>query len=277
MKSSQKVLLLAAMIGLMVPGRAGANVGIVNGLTHEAKAGPGQTYETVIIVKNFGDQQARIKVYQADYHFYSDGRQLYSEPGKLERSNADWITFYPRNELLSPQESVELKCVVNIPEEGALCGTYWSLLMVEPVPDTQTGVDAAQKEQVSYGINQVLRYAIQIITHIQETGIRQIKFADTVLMKEDERTILQVDVENTGERWLRPVLYVELYGEQGEHMGKYEGGKWRIYPGTSVRYRVDLKTLNAGNYKAMIIVDNLDEYVFGAEYDLKIQSVGPVK
>ena len=79
-----------------------------------------------------------------------------------------------------------------------------------------------------------------------------------------------MDVENIGERWLTPVLFVELYAENGEYAGKFEGGKWRIYPGTSVRYRVDLTSLPEGTYKALIFVDNLDEYVFGAEYTLDI-------
>jgi hypothetical protein len=247
------------LISLFFPSWTGANVGVVNGLTHERIASSGQTYETIVIIKNFSESPSRVKVYQTDFHFYSDGRQIHSEAGKLERSNAGWISYYPKSVVLSAGESAEVKCTVQIPEDDTLCGTYWSLLMVEPVPEVQAEVNQEQKAQVSYGITQVVRYAAQIITHIEDSEIRQ------------------VDVENTGERWLRPILYVELYNEKGDHIGRFEGGKWRIYPGTSVRYRVDLSTLAEGTYKAMIIVDNLDEYVFGAEYSLNIQPVFPWK
>ena len=145
--------------------------------------------------------------------------------------------------------------------------------MVEPIPEDATEFSATQDEQVRFGIQQVLRYGIQVITHIEDSGTREIKFLSTEFLKEESKKILQVDVENIGQRWLRPVLYVEMYADNGDFAGKFEGGKWRIYPGTSVRYRVDLTQLLEGTYKAMIIVDNLDENVFGAEYTLDIKTV----
>jgi len=240
-----------------------ANIGIVNGLTHEKMARAGEAYETIIFIKNFGGKQERIKVFQTDFNFYADGRQVYSTPGELDRSNAAWITYYPRSIVISTGETIELKCGVQVPERGDLVGTYWSLILVEPVPEDAAELSAAQDEQVQ-------RYGIQIITHIGDSGTREINFLSTEFLKEDTKKILQVDVENIGERWLRPVLFVELYAENGEYAGKFEGGKWRIYPGMSVRYRVDLTQLPEGTYKAMIIVDNLDENVFGAEYTLDI-------
>ena len=261
---------MVMLMSLAVPCWISANVGVVNGLTHERIARAGEAYESIILIKNFGEALTRIRIYPTDYHFYADGRQLYSKAGALERSNADWISFYPRSAVLSAGESIEVKYTVTIPSNETLSGTYWSLLMVEPIPEAPAKEDPALKNRVSYGITQVMRYAIQIITHIEDSGSRQINFLNTQLQKENENKILQVDVENTGERWLRPVLFVELYDEEGRHIGKFEGGKWRIFPGTSVRFNVDLSGVQAGKYKAMIVVDNLDEYVFGAEYSLEI-------
>ena len=268
-------LLLTAF--LAPAGWAQPSIGIVNGLTHENKARAGETYETIIFLKNFGDREARIKIYQTDFYFYADGSQYYSEPGKIDRSNAAWITYYPRRNVIPAGETTEIKCVIAVPDEPSLVGTYWSMIMIEPVPEAGAEEQTIEKDQVRFGIKQLLRYGIQIISHIGETGTRQIKFLNTEFLKEEGKKILQVDVENIGERWLRPVLFVELYDESGQMAGKFEGGKWRIYPGTSVRYRVDLTDVPAGTYKAMIIVDNLDEHVFGAEYTLDIQSGGHEK
>jgi len=261
---------LAAVIlcGLMVPEAAQADIGIVNGLTHERQSRTGETYETFILVRNFGTEPASARIYQTDFYFSSDGQQFYTDPGKLERSNAAWITFYPRQVTLAADETAEVRCEIKVPEEGNLRGTYWSLVMVEPLPEIPDEALTEEQRKVQIGIKQIVRYGVQMITHIDDTGTREIKFLKTELLDEGEKKILEVDVENIGERWLRPVLYVELFDDQANHVGKFEAGQLRIYPGTSVRYRVDLTTVSTGRYKAMVIVDNKDEYVFGAELTL---------
>jgi len=110
-----------------------------------------------------------------------------------------------------------------------------------------------------------------MLTHIGDTGTRKIKFLDKKLFSQDGKTILQMDIENIGERWLTPTLWVELYDNQGTELGRFESGKRRIYPSCSVRYKVDLTDVPEGKYKALVVADNGDEYVFGAKYDLGIE------
>jgi len=43
----------------------------------------------------------------------------------------------------------------------------------------------------------------------------------------------------------------------------------RIYPGTSVRHKIDLSSLPGGKYMALVVADNGDEYIFGAQYTLE--------
>jgi len=54
-------------------------------------------------------------------------------------------------------------------------------------------------------------------------------------------------------------------------MGKIEGGKFRIYPGCSVRHKIDLKDVPKGRYKALIVADNGDENIFGSRWNLEIE------
>lgn len=120
------------------------------------------------------------------------------------------------------------------------------------------------------GIRQVVRYAIQLVTHMGETGSREIRFADRALvLGEDGTRRLHVDVENTGERSLRPYLWVELHDSTGGRLGRFESDRKRLYPGTSVRYMIDLSGAPSGSYQALVVVDNGDEHVFGAEYGLE--------
>jgi len=227
-------------------------IGVISELIHTKNARRGEIYETRIIIKNFGDDKVGIKIFQRDFSYDSEGNQFFHEKGTQERSNANWIKYSPQQKNILPTETTEVFCSIHVPDDPVLVGTFWSLIMIESNP--------------------AKRYAVQIITNIGLTGRVQVEFVKTALVREGEKAYLHVDVKNTGERGLRPSLYVELYDEGGNFVGKVEGGTWRIYPETSVRYRVDVTHLPAGIYKAMILVDNLDEHVFGTEYLLDLTS-----
>lgn len=120
------------------------------------------------------------------------------------------------------------------------------------------------------GIRTVIRYGIQMVTHIGASGRRNIRFLERRLIKREGKRILQLDIENTGERRLSAVAWVEVFDEEGKSMGRFEGERRGIVPGGSVRQSFDLTLLPPGNYTALVIVDNLDGYVFGARYELEI-------
>jgi hypothetical protein len=44
----------------------------------------------------------------------------------------------------------------------------------------------------------------------------------------------------------------------------------RIYPGTSIRQKIRLGSLEPGNYRALVILDGGGDQVFGAEYQLAL-------
>ena len=272
MKSRIKIFFSVLFLIFLISNVVFAKVGVVNGLTHEKIAKAGETYERIIVIKNFGVKTERIKVYQTDYFFYANGSKFYYKPGGFKRSNASWITFYPRRLEIPPQENSEVKCVIAVPKDETLSGTYWSMIMVEIAPKISTVKSGAEKGKALFGVKQVMRYGIQIVTHINDTGTREIKFLKMELLKQNEERTLQIDIENTGGRWLRPFLWIELYDEMGNYIGKFEGGRLRIYPETSVRYRVELSKIPEGKYKALVIVDNKDEYIFGAEYSFNLIS-----
>ena len=69
---------------------------------------------------------------------------------------------------------------------------------------------------------------------------------------------------------LRPNVYMRLFAEDGTEFGPFEGVQFRLYPGTSVRQRIDLSSLKAGTYQALLVVDNGDDAVFGGQYELTL-------
>lgn len=145
--------------------------------------------------------------------------------------------------------------------------------MVEPViagalepPEVE-----AKEGTITFTITTAYRYGIRMVTNIGETGERSMKFADKQLLMQDDQRVLQLDLENTGERYLRLLVWVELYDEDGTSIGRFEAGRRGMYPGCSTRFQVDLSQVAPGKYKALVVADNGDEYVFGARYELEIE------
>jgi hypothetical protein len=80
---------------------------------------------------------------------------------------------------------------------------------------------------------------------------------------------MQVDIGNDGDLGMRPEVTVELFDQTGSSKGKFNGIRNRLYPGTSVRQRIVLEGIPAGKYKALVVIDDGRDDVFGAEYTLE--------
>jgi len=259
------------VLGLLLIGSASAEVQLLSNLTSEAALAPGGRREGRILLQNTGGAAATVRVYQTDYLFHCDGANYYDTPGSSTRSNCSWITFSPQQFDIPPKETLAVRYALQVPNDQKLSGTYWSMLMVEPIANETNAPLEAEDGHIQVGLRTVIRYGIQIVTNIGDTGRREIKVADKKLVTNDGKRLLQLDVQNTGERWLRPVVWAEVYDEKGEYVGRFGGARTRIYPGCSTRNLIDLSALRAGKYNALVVVDNQDESVWGARYVLQIE------
>ena len=271
MESRIKIFVAVLAFTCLTASVAQAKVSVIGGLSHEKKAAPGEIYKGSILIKNSDIEPHEIKIYQTDYLFYFDGTSDYNTPGKSERSNADWLSFSPNWMIIPSESTVTVNYTMTVPADPNLVGTYWSMLMVEEIPKSSPESTQAEEVESQIGITQIVRYGIQMITHIGDSGERKLKFIETKLLRETKSRLLQVDIENTGQRWLRPYLWAELYDDTGRYIGRFENGRKRIYPGTSVRYKVDLSDVPKGIYKALVVADCGGDYVFGAERTLKFE------
>jgi urease beta subunit len=220
--------------------------------------------------RNYGREPQDVRIYQTDYAFTFDGKSYYDPPGKAPRSNASWIVINHKRMTIPGASHADVRFSVKVPDDPNLVGTYWSVIMVEGVPKAPAAPPGAPQKESSVAITQVVRYAVQIVTQIGDSGSLQLKFLKTELFQDNGRKTLRIDVENTGERGVRPVASLELYRQNGELAGKFEGERLRIYPGTSVRFSFDVSRLAEGRYKALVVLDNKDSHVFGAQYTLDL-------
>ena len=266
------------------------SVSVVGELRREMLVQIGQTYRGIIYLKNHGEKSRKIKLYQTDYLFFSDGTNIYGDPGELERSNANWLTFSPTRVEVPPGQTVSISYILEVPDDDSLVGTYWSILMIElPAEmkelseDDQTGGSIRQVVQDGvtlikelfkrfFKIRQIVRYGMQFVTHIGDSGSREFKFPFPnlkLLPKEGgEGQVFQFDLENTGQRELRPEVWVDLYNEEGHPIGRFESERKYVYPGTSVRHQIDLSNVPKGRYKAQLVIYSGDESDLAVSYTL---------
>jgi len=248
------------------------SVVVVGGLTHEKSAKPGETYQGILFLKNDDDTPSEVRLYLTDYTYSADGKSVYGKPGTESRSNAEWITFSPQRLIIAPKDTTPVNYTVKVPDKADVKGTYWSMLMVEPLAETPApDVSKTGKEKAKVGIQTLIRYGIQMITQMPENGEKNLSFPDKRLLTKEGRILFQLDVANTGERSVSPLIWAELYNKDGAYIGRYESRRMRILPGCSVCHEVDLTGVPKGNYKALVVADNGDENVFGAEYNLSIK------
>lgn len=264
--------LTLAILMILTAGTADAGLAVVGGLSQIAAGQPGQEIEHEIVLRNSDDTDVLVRIYPTDYAFFADGRSVYGEPGTMKRSNARWFTLSAEWITVPARSEAAVYYRGRLPAGEALSGTYWSILMVEPLGPPETQEVRDQMGRPGIAVSTQVRYGVQIITDVGDTGAPDLRFLDRRLLGDNGNTVLQLDVENAGDKWVYPYTWVELYDETGGFVGRFEGSQKRIFPGCSVRHKFDLSEVAGGKYTALVIIDNKDEFVFGAQYSLDIES-----
>ena len=262
------LLIVLAVLAICGPARAG--IKIDGFLTHEKIVRPGDVHRGLIAISNTGSAPVEVKVYRTDYSFSADGRNDYGDPGKLERSNAGWVHLNQEQVTIPPHEAVNVHYELQVPADQTLDGTYWSMVMVEPVAAREAAI-APRSKEVRAQLTPVMRYGIQIVTHLGDGGTGELVFKNPQLRNENGERLFTVDVENIGQRWLRPQLWLELAEANGRPVGRLNAQAQRIYPATSVRYRIGLGALPAGRYHALIVADGGSDELFGTRIELAVK------
>jgi hypothetical protein len=255
-----------AIIFCLAAAAAQAEIAIEGELAHEYTAQPGQHIEGVITVTNPGKTTSDAKIYQTDYRFKADGSNYFDAPGSQDHSNANWVVFSPKNLTVPGGQKAIVSYSIDVPADPALSGSYWSILMVEeaapPVADPKKGLS----------IGQTVRYGVQLIVTIGNTGTTKLSFKNPALSKEKDGDSFAIDIANDGQRVVRPTVTIELYDSKGKNAAKLSALQYRLYPGCSFKYRFTLPAdLEKQTYKALIVGDCGDNKVFGANVNLALK------
>lgn len=267
MTRTRELLTLFTATALGAPGLAHAQIAVVGSTIEERVAAPGESYNGTIVVRNLTQQDQPVRIYQTDYLFYADGTSHFDTVGTARRSNGRWITPTVRSLLVAPGSEMTVTYTVRVPANDSLVGTYWSTVMVEGAP-TEAGRPSAGRPQV--GLGAVVRYAVQVATHIRDAGSRKVSFANSkFLTNADSTQSFEVDVKNEGERAYRPALWIEVYDEEGTLRANARQERGLLYPGTSLKQTFAIGRLAPGTYRAIVFADSGEDTVFASQFTLR--------
>ena len=260
---------LIAIALLAASSAASAQIAVVGNTVEERIGAPGESYTGTIVVRNLTQQDQPVRIYQTDYLFFADGTSHFNDPGTSARSNAKWITPTVRSLLVPPSSEMTESYTVRVPAGDSLSGTYWSAIMVEGAP-TEAGRSSGGRPQV--GVGAVMRYAVQVATHIRTTGSRKVEFANTKFITDTatQQQTFELEVKNVGERAYRPALWIEVYDEAGTLKGNARQERGLLYPGTSLKQVFNLGKLAPGTYRAVVFADSGEDAVFASQFTLKL-------
>ncbi len=239
---------------------------ILNGLSHIHEGQEGQTLKGQIVVRNAQSTEQDVKLYLRDYYFNANGESFFPEIATQPRSNAKWIDVSETYVTLNPMEERTIDYEISIPNGVEMDGTFWSVILVE-------GIVPPDPNMIERGlqVNTVMRYAVQVVTNLGETGSKELQFTNYDVEKKEDATSLLIEVENTGERLLIPELQVELYDASGSKIGIYNGGKKKLYPNTSQKFAIPIQDIPEGTYQALVLADSPDADIFGANLTVELE------
>lgn len=252
---------------IALPTAAAAQIAVVGSTVEERVSAPGESYTGTVVVRNLTRQNQQVRIYQTDYLFFADGTSHFDDPGTKPRSNAKWITPTVRSLLIPPASEMAVTYTVKVPGDS-LVGTYWSTIMVEGAP-TEAGRSSGGRPQV--GLGAVMRYAVQVATHVGASGSRKVSFANSRFLTNpnDSTQSFEIDVQNVGERAYRPALWIEVYDEQGALKANARQERGLLYPGTSLKQTFALGKLPRGTYRAIVFADSGEDAVFASQFTLR--------
>ncbi|TDX90844.1 uncharacterized protein DUF3324 [Chryseobacterium daecheongense] len=245
-----------------------ASIVILNGLTHSYKVEGGKTYKGKISMENTDSTPQNVKIYLQDFSYKADGSISYSAPKTNEKTNADWIKLTTNLLTLQAKEKTELYYEITVPDTIAQVGSYWSVIIIEPVENIQPD----KKEGIT--ITSIIRYAVQIITdYNSESAKPDLKFESVRIDKEDGKQILKIAIANKGNLYCKPTATVEVYHRKnGQKAGVFSSQAMGLLPSTSKLFYIDISKLPPDQYNAAIIATDEDENAFALNVELEVKN-----
>ncbi|AZA75788.1 WxL protein host-binding domain-containing protein [Chryseobacterium indoltheticum] len=246
-----------------------AGIVVLNGLSHSYQVENGKVYKGKIEIENTGNQQQSVKLFLQDYSYKSDGTINYSAPHTNSKTNTDWIKLNTNLVTLKAKQKTEVYYEINVPDHLSEPGSYWSVIMVEPVEEIKPNDN---KQGVN--ITSIIRYAIQVITDFDsEKAKHDLAFEGVKIEKEEGKQILKVAIANRGNLYCKPTANIEIYSKKnGEKLGNFSSQALGLLPQTSKYFHIDISQMPPDKYNAVLIATDEEENAFALNVELEVKN-----
>ncbi|MBD8083683.1 DUF3324 domain-containing protein [Chryseobacterium sp. GCR10] len=246
-----------------------AGIVVINGLTHSYQVDKGQVYKGTIEIENTSTNPQNVKLFLQDFSYQSDGSIFYTEPLTNKRTNSNWIKLNTNLITLKGKEKTEVRYEITVPNSIAGPGSYWSVIIVEPVDDI-----TPSDNKPGVNITSIVRYAIQVITDYNtEKAKPELKFEGVKIEKQEKQKILKIAIANTGNLYCRPTANVEIYDRKnGQKVGSFSSQTMGLLPNTSKTFDIDISKILPNKYTAVLLATDEDENAFALNVELEVKN-----
>jgi hypothetical protein len=256
---------------LSIPVLAPAQITVTSGTLAEQRTAVGQEYLTRIALHNPTAIARVARLTRTEYNAQGGSASDSTALGRPRRSNVQWLTDIPATVTVPPGSTANVVVRVVVPNDSTLRGTYWSAILVETVdnaePELKSATDAKRN---SLGISMRVRYAVQIATHVGDAATSKLDFSAVRSMVDSlGQPVLELEVQNPGERGLRPMMTIELYDAAGQIVSRQQQQRGLLYPGDRFQQRFRFDGLKPGEYTALVLADAGGTEVFGVQLRLR--------
>ncbi|MFY1048390.1 WxL protein host-binding domain-containing protein [Chryseobacterium sp. GP-SGM7] len=246
-----------------------ANIVILNGLSHSYKVENGKVYKGKISIENISSQPQSVKLFLQDFTYQSDRSIHYTTTNTNVKTNSNWIKLNTNLISLKAKEKTEVFYEITIPAKTEDAGSYWSVVIVEPVENIKPN-----NEKQGISITSVVRYAIQIITDVDaERAKPDLKFEEVKIEKEATKQILKIAISNKGNLYCKPTATIEIYNKKnGQKLGTFSSLAMGLLPQTSKSFHIDISKMPPDHYNAVLIATDEEENAFAMNVELEIKN-----
>ncbi|WP_353151403.1 DUF3324 domain-containing protein [Chryseobacterium sp.] len=246
-----------------------AGIVVLNGLTHSYKIENGKVYKGKVAIENTGNNTQNVKLFLQDFTYHSDGTINYTALHTNKRTNGDWIKLNTNLVTLKAKEKTEVFYEIIVPDQVKDPGSYWSVIIVEPVDDIKP-----TDKQPGVSITSVIRYAIQVITDYDtEKAKPDLKFESIKVEKEEGKQTVKIAIANNGNLYCKPTASIEIYHRKtGEKIGTFSSLTMGLLPSTSKTFYIDISKVPPAQYKATVIATDEDENAFALNVELEVKN-----
>jgi hypothetical protein len=233
-----------------------SSVVVTNGLTHIYSGISGTQIQGEIILLNNSDEEQTVNFSLNDAIFSCTENRTFSTTQSHIKSSLKWFEGSLMDKVLNPREQYTYKFVINIPQDQALRGTFWSMLMVDIAKPIKR-----EKLTQNIGLNTKMRYAIALITNVNSLDDVSLDFQKVDIDKTTGNKNLTIKIANQHLFIEGVKLSLEVYDDEGKNVFEKTTIRGLVFPGFCKDYIIDITELPKGNYTCLLVADSREKFV----------------